>query len=163
MELRGMDALSQVRNVGNSVFVGRLPRRHGDIRELFKADLALEVYSSAETYCIIEFTNPEDAAQAVQMLNEYPMTTDTSFTRLIAIPASQLTRLFIGGISKLADARLVDRTLRAAVKVRASPRPKMARLPSGMPPFPFDGSPHFPLAPPSPPHFPPLATGHFLC
>jgi len=100
------DALSHVTWLEATVFVGRLPRRTDmqDIYHFFSTVGTIQaIIPSRDTYLFIEYTHPDIASQATQILNGQLF----GGSRIVVQPANTLTKLFIGNIDKTLDAKTI--------------------------------------------------------
>ena len=121
------DVLSQCTDKLTTVFVGRLPRRRDvrDIQQVFGEHGAIHgIYSSGDTYCFVQYETLEAAGAAVAEFNGLPLGPPVdggANAKIIVLPATRLTRLFIGGLSRGLAPQVIEDAVRSREEVRATP------------------------------------------
>lgn len=120
------DTLLHVRDVKNALFLGRLPKSM-DVHAVSALcanpapGVQLRVHRvipSRATYMFIEFDAPAQARQAADILNGFEL----AGSRIVALPATQLRRLFIGNIARDCPAVDIHAAIKGREPVRAPPR-----------------------------------------
>ena len=121
------DVLSQSTDKATTVFVGRRPRRCDvrDIQQVFGELGPIHgIYSSGDTYCFVQYETLEAAGAAVAEFNGLPLGPPVdggANAKIIVLPATRLTRLFIGGLSRGLAPQVIEDAVRSREEVRATP------------------------------------------
>ena len=102
------------------------------------------IFTSGDTYCFVQYTSEEHAAMAVKTLNAQIMGVEGAYSKIIVLPSTRLTRLFIGGLSRGLEPQAIEDAVRSQEEVRGrrAQRARAPRPPS--PPLFFRAAPFFP-------------------